>query len=480
MRVLFLHPPWPGKGYGLRSQNRWPRKRGNKDNRYPLYLCYTATLLQKNGYDVKYMDSVIQDLDTEKTLEKVKELNPDIIFIESVTPTINYDIQLANKIKDISPNTKIIFAGYHVTVFPEEVLKNSKIDILVKGEQDYTTLEVVNAIRDKKSFKKIKGISYKINNKIYHNSKRDLIENLDELPFPDRDLIPHQWYIEGHVTKKPFTFLMTSRGCPNRCTFCLWPNVYFERKVRFRSIKNVADEIEWLIKKYSMKEIFIDDGTFNVSKERVMDFCNELLNRNIKIIWGCSARVDCIDEEMLNAMKKTGCKLICYGPESANPRTLELTNKKITLEQTKRAIELTKKADIIAHVNFMLGFPWETREEIENTINFCIKLKPDTAQFSLVFPHPGSEMYYEALEKEWFYPEILNNWDNFEMSKGAVLKSGIPKEELDNIISYAHKRFFFRPNYILSNVLKIRKPNDIKRLIKGAKSIIKGKILFKQ
>ena len=478
MKILFLHPPWPGKGFGLRSQNRWPRKRGDKTNRYPILLCYTATLLKNNGYDVSYIDSVVQDYDEDMTINEILKIKPDVIFIETATPTYNFDIKFVDKIKD-KLDVKVLMAGSHVTKFPEKCIEESKVDFVIKGEHDFITLNVINALKDKKSFEKIKGICFRSKDKIINNPNDVLIEDLDSLPFPDRNLIPHQWYIEGHVKNLPFTFVMAARGCPNICSFCLWPNIFYNHRVRVRSPKNIVDELEWLINEYGMKEIFFDDDTFNISKNRVMDICNEILNRKIKIVWGCSCRVDCADEEMFNVMKKSGCKLICYGVESANPETLKRTNKRIDLDQARNAVKLTQKAKIIAHVNLMVGFPWETREEMEKTINFGLELNADTVQYSLVFPHPGSEMYDIALKEGWFYEEALNDFSMFDMTSGPILKTQVSREELMSIVSKAHAKFFLRPSYILKQLAMIRNYNDFKYTFRGAKSIIKGKIFFK-
>ncbi len=482
MKVLIIHPPWPGLGFGLRSQNRWPRKRGDKTNRYPILLCYTATLLKQNGYDVKYIDSVYQDFDYDKTLNEISKFDPDVLFFETATPTFNYDCNFVKMVKNRFSNLLVLVAGSHVTFDPIGSMKKSKIDIIIKGEQDYTTLNVINAIKNKKSLGNIKGICYRESNKnknrIINNLNAPLIKDLDKLPFPDRDLIPHKWYIEGHVKYTPFTFVMGTRGCPNNCSFCLWPHVYYNHKVRFRSPSNICDELEWLIEKYGMKEIFFDDATFNVTEKGAIDISKEIIRRKIRIVWSCSARVDKVSKEMLYWMKKSGCKLICYGGESMNNKTLIKTNKKITPQQIKDAISLTKKLGITVHMNFMIGFPWETRSDMEKTINSAIKLDPDTVQFSLVFPHPGSKMYEEALTKDWFHKEALNNLEMFDMTYGPVLKSKISREELMKIVNKSHAKFFFRPKYLLKTLIRIRDKEELLRIVKGAKSLVIGKILF--
>lgn len=482
-KIFFIQPPWPGPGYGLRSQNRWPRKRGDKANRYPLYLCYAATLLQKNNFSIEYRDCSLEEIGMKEIQRQIRDYNPGFIVCEPATPTINFDHEFARQIKQELPSAKIIFLGSHVTKFPRQTLESSPVDVVVRGEFDYSLLQTIKIIYEGKNLESVLGISFLDNNRNYReNPARPLIaENkLDDLPFPDRDLIPHGLYKEGHVLNTPFTFLITARGCPQNCTFCLWPNVFHQHRIRYRSLNNVFQELDWLVEKYGMKEIFIDDGTFNVERQRVIEFCRRLIARPYKIIWGCSARVHPIDEEMLDWMRKSGCKLICYGPESANPETLLKTNKGIAVVQSRMAILLTKKAGITCHANYMLGFPWEDEQMIENTIQFAIETDADTVQFSLAFPHPGSKMFDEANNNDWFIDEIKNqNWNRFEMGKGPILKCGLPPERLQNIISRAHARFFLRPSYILKQIIKIRNCQGILKLLIGGWSIIKGKILFK-
>jgi anaerobic magnesium-protoporphyrin IX monomethyl ester cyclase len=478
-KICFLQPPWPGGGYGLRSQNRWPRKRGDKANRYPLYLCYAATILQENKFEVSYIDSVMQGLSEEEVITKIVTKCPAALFIEPATPTILYDLQFVKKIKDRIPEILVVFGGYHVSRYPEECLqKGAPVDVVVRGELDQVLLNLFEALSQGANLSHVKGISYK-KESIVHNEDQPLIKNLDSLPFPDRNLIPHMLYKEGHVIRTPFTFIITARGCSNACTFCLWPNIFFKNQIRYRSLSNVIAELKWLHSTIKLKEFYIDDCTFNVTKERVIEFSKSLLKADLNLQWGCNARVDCVDFEMLKWMKKAGCKLICYGPESASQETLDLINKNIELAQSYKAIDLTKKAGITAHANFMIGFPWEKKEDIEQTIAFAIKLDPTTAQFSLVFPHPGTQMYEQALRKNWFKPGIIGNWNLFEMTSGAVLKcNNIEDEYLDNIISNAHRRFFLRPKYIIKSLLRIRSNEDILKLCKGAYSVFKGKILF--
>jgi len=479
MKVLFIHPPWPGPGYGLRSQNRWPRKRGDKSNRYPVLLAYAVTLIKRDGHDVKYIDSVFQGFDYERTLKEIEKYNPDIIYVETATSAYKHDVHFAKLVKEKFPQITFIIAGTHVTYQPEKSLQEAPFDIVIKGELDLPSLNTVNALRDGKDLSTVKGIAYRDKEgKIHNNEDQPLIQDLNGLPFPDREIIPHQWYSEGHVVNFPFTFIMGGRGCPFLCTFCLWPSINYNRKFRSRSPDNICDEIEWLIDKYGMKEVYFDEGTFNVGTKRAIDISKKIVERGIKIKWSCNGRVDAVNKEMLDWMEKAGCKLICYGPESANEETLKRVKKALKPEQTVRCFELMKQTNITAHANYMIGWPWESAEDIKRTMQQAIDIKPDTVQFSLVFPIPGTDMYEESKENNWFYEDVLLDTNRFEMATGPVIKSKTSREELMNAIAKSHAQFFLRPSFIINELAKIRSFKDVKRIARGADSIIRGKILY--
>jgi len=479
MRVYFVQPPWPGPGYGLRSQNRWPRKRGDKYNRYPILLAYVVTLLKNAGHQVRYLDSGYLELDYEQTLQKIGVYNPDIVYIETATSAFLHDIKFAKLLKQRFPKVILIAAGTHVSYFPEKSLEDAPIDIVIKGEFDLPSLNAVNALQEGGDLSGVLGIAYRDKEgNIKNNPDQPLMKDLDLLPFPDREIIPHQYYAEAHVVNFPFTFIMGGRGCPHSCTYCLWTNIYYARQFRSRSPDNICDELEWLIKTYGIKEVYFDEGTFNVTEKRAIDISRRIVERGIKITWGCNGRVDRVNKEMLHWMKRAGCKIICYGPESANLETLKRIKKAITPEQTVRCFQLMKGSGIHAHANFMIGWPWEAAKDIERTIQHAVDIKPDSVQFSLVFPIPGTKMYEEAKEKDWFHEDVLSDWGRFEMSTGPVLKSITSKEELMNAIAKSHAKFYMRPEYIIKQIFKIKGMKDVKKIVRGADSVIRGKILY--
>ncbi len=427
MKVLLINPPWPGKGYGTRSQNRIIKQRADKFLQFPLYLGYTAAMLKKLGHEVFYIDSVYQELSEEQTNKKIEGIKPDVIIMETTTPSIEYDYRYIEMMKKIT-GAFIIATGTHVSYFPEESMKQCKaIDMIIKGEYDTRIDQVFTNFKHPE---KVKGLVIRKKEKIIDTGKPELPENLDFMPFPDRETIPMEWYGEAWYNKRPFINIMTSRGCPYQCTFCVYPNIFEGHKWRKRSIDNVIQELKFVVEKYGVKEINIDDPTFTLSKDRVIEFCRKLRENKLKILWTCNARVDNVDDEMLKEMKKAGCKMIRYGVESGSQEVLNKMKKGITIEQIKKAFKLTKKNGILALGGFMFGFPYDSRKTIEETIKLAKELKPDLIQASIPMAYPGTPLYEEAKKEGKLN---ITSWSDFDMTKGPIVKTiDMDKKDLES------------------------------------------------
>ena len=271
--------------------------------------------------------------------------------------------------------------------------------------------------------------------------------------------------------------MLTSRGCPYGCTFCISSHVMEGMKWRTRSINNVIDEIKYVIDKYGVKEINIDDPTFTISKERVIEFCNALIKNKIRILWTCNGRVDNVDDEMLKIMRKAGCKMIRYGIESASPKVLASIRKGITIEQMKKAFRLTQKHGILALGGFMFGFLTDTKETIEATIQLAKELKPDLIQASLAMAYPGTKLYEEAKNQGKI---IAKNWTDYDMTHGPVIatEDSIYKE-LDNILSRMYREFYFRPSFFIQTLLNIRRFSDITRICRTFITLVRTTLFYR-
>ncbi|MGC8976612.1 MAG: B12-binding domain-containing radical SAM protein, partial [Candidatus Ratteibacteria bacterium] len=263
-----------------------------------------------------------------------------------------------------------------------------------------------------------------------------------------------------------------SRGCPYKCTFCSWPQMLYDGKIRFRSPEKIVEEIELLIKKYGIKEIFFDDDTFTCNKNWVIKICKLIIEREIKILWSCNGRVDNVDDEMLKIMKKSGCRMIKYGVESASQKTLDLIRKDYTIEEIKNAFKLTKKNKILIHATAMIGFPWETKNDMKETIKFIKKLSPDTCQFSIPIPYPGTKIF-EYAEKE----NLLvfgRKWENYDMSKPLLKNYNLKPEEIVKIWKRAWISIYFSFPFILKKLKNLKNFKVLKLYLRGFVSVLIG------
>ncbi len=468
MRVLIINPPWPGKGFGTRSQNRIIKHRSDKFLQYPIFLAYSAAQLKAAGHSVSYIDSVIQDFNMKQTLAEASKEKPDVIFMETTTPSIEADYLSLGELKDVT-GAKIIVGGPHATYFHNQVLKEcSAIDIVIRHEFDTKIAGVVSSMDN---LKKVSGITFRTGDIIMDNGDGKVCEDLDTVPFPDRDAIPWYWYLEAWYSRRPFMNMMTSRGCPYHCSFCLWPQVMYGHKQRFRSLDNVFDEITGLIRRYGLKEINIDDGTFTTNKRRVIEFCRRLRKEKIRLIWTCNGRVDTLDDEMLAEMKKSGCKMIRLGVESGSQDVLDKIKKRLTLKQIEKGVQRVKNHGIQALGGFMFGFPYDSKKTIEETIAFARKLSPDQVQFSINMCYPGTSLYEYARDNDLL---LANSYQEFDMTHGPVVKTlDMEREELEHILARAYREFYFRPEFILQTLFHLKDMDEIRRVLRSLKSLVK-------
>ena len=475
MQVLIINPPWPGKGFGTRSQNRIIKHRSDKFLQYPIFLAYSAAQLKKSGFGVSYIDSVIQDFDSDQTITEARKRKPDVIFMETTTPSIEADYRSLISLKDAT-GAKIIVGGPHATYFNKQVLVEcSAIDVVIRHEFDTKIAKVVSNLND---LTDVSGITYRKDEEIVDNGDGEMAENLDAVPLPDRDIIPWSWYLEAWYSRKPFMNMMTSRGCPYHCAFCLWPQSMYGHKQRFRSLDNVFAEIGMLVERYGVRELNIDDGTFTTRRKRVLEFCQRLRKEKYDLIWTCNGRVDNIDDEMLGEMRRAGCKLIRLGVESGSQEVLNQIHKGLTLKQTEDGVRMVKKSGMQALGGFMFGFPYDTRESVEQTIAFAKKLSPDQVQFSINMCYPGTSLYEYALKNDLV---LAKSFKEFDMTYGPVVKTlDMERGDLEHILAKAYREYYFRPKYLLQTLRHMKDIDEIARVLRSLKSLLRTISLHKE
>jgi radical SAM superfamily enzyme YgiQ (UPF0313 family) len=477
MKVLVTNPPWPGGDYGARSAVRWPHKRKDKCLEYPVFLAYTVSVLKQAGHEVDFLDGIIEELSCDAFADEVYRRKPDLIVLECSTPSIDYDLETARAIKERLPDIFTLLVGSHPTVFHKEILENYPfVDGICRGEFDQLPSDLASQLSAGQDLHHVKGLSWRRNGEIVVNEDRPLIEHLDALPFPDRDIVEIHNYRTAQYGGDKGTFMVSSRGCPYGCTYCLWPNTLIGKKFRMRSPENVVDEMQQLVEAYGVDNIYFDDDTINLDINRLIQICKLIQERDIKVKWIGQARVDRVTEELIWEMKKAGCDIIYFGVESGSSETLKLMKKSITKEQVEKAFALAKKYKIKTQAFFLLGIPGETLDSMQETIDFAIKLNPDNAQFAGVVPHPGTALYDECKRKGYL---SASNWKDFSATNLIIKTKHFSPKDVETMRQLAYKKFYFRLNFILKTASRMTTVSEIKRVWRGFKSIT-NRVFFYQ
>lgn len=449
------------------SENIW---KGVNSNFPPLGLASIASYIRSKKKSVKIIDCNAECPSVESFRPLFEERiaknysNIRVIGLTAMTCTIKKAYKIAEICKEYYPKAKIIFGGVHATFVSDEVIQQGFTDIVVYGEGELT----LNEILDNKPLNKINGIIYKKNKRILTNPPRERITNLDSLPMPAYDLLPISKYrpAKGTYKRLPAMSMMTSRGCPGRCTFC---SKTLGNQLVFKSAEKIFEEILYLIKNYKIKEILFYDDTFTVYKQNVIRLCNLILKNKIDIAWTCFARVDFIDEEMLKKMKQAGCHQIMYGVENIDETVLKNINKKINIQQVINAVKWTKNAGIECRLAFMVGNPGDTLEIIKKNIKFVTQLNPDLAIFNITTPFPGTEMFKWAKEKNLI---LTYDWDDYTLAKPVMRLENMSEIQIKELYKLMYKSFYFRPSYMAKRLAKVRTMEDIKVLIGGFTALL--------
>jgi anaerobic magnesium-protoporphyrin IX monomethyl ester cyclase len=480
MRVLVANPPWPGPGYGARSDVRWPHKRSDKYIEYPIYLSYTAAVLDEAGFEVSFLDAVMDELSIVEFAQRVHDLNPRLALLETSTPSIEFELETAAAIKDLAPETFVSLIGSHVTYFDEEtVAENPAVDAVIRGEFEYTAADLARALdaggdpslRAGYDLSGVPGLTYRdTTGDVRANPDRPLFEPLDRMPFPARHIVKGDGYRAGIYSGGYPTAMISSRGCPYRCTFCLWPDILYGHEFRSRSAENVVDEIEEAVRVHGHDEVYFDDDTFTIDRQRVMDICRLILERGLEkeVEWIAQCRVDTVDREMLEAMKAANCGYILFGVESGSPEMLKKMKKGITLDKVRSAMELTRQVGIKTQAFFLFGIPGETRETVRETIEFAKELNASSTQFAIAIPHPGTALYEECKANGWL---ISENWSDYTSEASLIETPWLSAKEVEEARLRAYREYYYRPQYIVGEALKVRRLADLKRLARGANSV---------
>ncbi|RLI05488.1 B12-binding domain-containing radical SAM protein [Candidatus Bathyarchaeota archaeon] len=416
----------------------------------PLGLAYLAAVLEKYGYPVEILDAPALEVTFKDLAVELKRRKPDLVGITATTATISNALQTAKVTKEVLPESIVMMGGAHITFTHETLMKeNPFVDVGCIGEGEYTLLEFVKTVENEGNLKNVKGIIFRKDGKILKTEPRPLIENLDDLPFPARHLLPMNRY-KAFRKKMILGTILTSRGCPFNCIFCS-SSLLFGKKFRARSPKNVVDEIEQFQETYKTRYVEFVDDTFTFDKKRAEAICKEILDRKLDTQWVCSCRVDLINKELMKTLKKAGCIMIYFGVESGVQRVLNILKKGIKIEQAVRVMKWAREVGLETVASFVLGTPGETWEDALQTIKFAKKLDPDYVQFSIATPFPGTELY-EIADREGLL--LTRDWSQYTVLKPVMRTKELTVEQLQKLIRKAYFSFYLRPKVIFRYLRK--------------------------
>jgi len=441
MKPLFLNPP-TFEDFDGGAGARYQASREVTSFWYPTWLCFPAGMIAGS----RVVDAPVQKYSLDDCLVIAKDF--DMVVLYTSTPTLAIDIETARRIKEIKPEIVTVLTGPHVTILPEESLKASQgaIDIVCRGEFDYSTKELCEG----RDWANVDGISFIKDGTTVHTPERPLIEDLDALPFVapvyKRDL-PIKDYVIPHF-KSPYVSIYSSRGCPSKCIYCLWPQTFSGQRMRTRSPQNVFEEAKWIVDNIpEMRELSFDDDTFTANRQHAREVANLL--KPLGISWTINARANC-DFETLKIMREAGLRHVVVGYETGNEQILKNIKKGVTKEQAIQFTRDCKKLGLSIHGAFIMGLPGETRATILETIEFAKQLDLNSIQASLASPYPGTEFYRLAKEHGWIASDDFI--DSTGHQKCVINYPHLTNAEIFNSVEEFYNKFYFRPKYILRSI----------------------------
>lgn len=464
MKVVIIHPPEPIVSIA------------SKVIQHPINLAQLAAYLNQFEIECEIWDYGVEPYSDSEFQTRLADFRPPIVGFSCVTPLIKTGAAMARLVKEVSSDTLTVIGGPHVTAIPEKTLTEfPSFDLGVIGEGEITFHEIITKLEAGKSLTGIPGTVFREGKETALADLRPLIQNLDDLPFPNRDLINFAGYAGSSspgLSNKTHTItqMFTSRGCPVWCIFC-GSHLTHRGKVRFRSAQHVLAEARECIEKYQVDHLTIDDDTFTYGKKRLLEICEGM--KELPVTWDCDSRVDSITPETLIKMAESGCVKIAYGVESGSPRILKLIRKRITLEQISNAFRWAKKVGIQTSGFLMIGsHPTESIEDLDQTIRFMKRIKPDYLMIYCAVPYPGTELNRIMTENNLILSE---DWDEYDIVRTRpVWKTNcFSPEELVRQQQRLYRSFYLRPGFILKKTLELKSWDDFKYIFESGVAFLR-------
>lgn len=479
LKILALNPPFL-KDYSRQSRSPCVTKGGTIY--YPYYLAYAAGAAEQAGHEVVLADGVTNEWTHEQAVDVAVKHAPDLIVLDTSTPSIKNDIRFAEKLKHALPNAHINLVGTFPTNMTKECFAMTPVvDSVCRGEYDNTVRSLAEHLEKGKDLSTVNGLAFRRDDDVVINADADLVTDLDSLPWISKVYMKHfgeegvKKYFYASITW-PEIQMLTARGCRFGCSFC---NIPAKQSYRMRSVKDVADELEWIQENMPfLSEIMFEDDTFPMDKKRTIELCDEIIKRGIKLTWSCNARVN-TDLETMEKMKAAGGRLMCVGFESSAQSSLNAVVKGQTNNMQQLFMDNARKSGFLINGCFILGLPSDNSESMQATIDFAKELNPNSAQFYPLMVYPGTGAYEWAKTNGYLETDDWDAWLTEEgLHNTPVSRPGLTREELLHWCNKARLEFYTNPKFI-GKMMKqaVTSPREAVRIVKGSKVLFKH--LFK-
>jgi radical SAM superfamily enzyme YgiQ (UPF0313 family) len=445
MKTFIGNPPWFAEGYyGVRAGSRWPHLEpaGSCYMPFPFFMAYAAAVLERDGLPVFMVDGIAEGISEDEYFRKMVDYGPDLVVHEVSTASMDVDLAAIARTRELlGPEVRIAICGPDFRIRTEEFLRaHPEIDFVFQGEYEFLLRDLVRTLEAGDDLRGVLGLIHRgADGAVVVNPPRPLIEDLGEVPWPARHFLPMERYNDtpGEIPL-PSVQMWASRGCPYKCNFCAWPQlIYGGQSYRTRDPVAVVDEMEYLVRKCNFRSVYFDDDTFNIGKPRILAICAEMKRRGLIIPWAVMARADTADREMLEAMREVGLQAIKYGVESADQAIVNNCGKRLNLEKVRQTVAVTRELGIKYHLTFTFGLDGETWETARKTIDMALELDPDTLQFSIITPFPGSRYYHELDSKGYL---TSKDWSRYNGYVSAVIRTDeLSSADLEAILREANR-----------------------------------------
>jgi radical SAM superfamily enzyme YgiQ (UPF0313 family) len=454
-KVLFIEPP-PTLGWTIDSRvskagRRHPCLNETGEQVYSYQNLSCAAVLRHNGYSVEYLHCPTLRLDLSMTKAEIGARKPDaiVIMVEHINAPVAWEV--SRHAKDLG--IAVVWVGSFVTALHENEIKRACVDYILRKEWDYSVFNLLTALHERKDLTSVNGLTWKDKTGAVHvNEDAPVISDMDGLPIPAYDLLDLSKFYESVFVAFPAATMITSRGCPFNCIFCSYPQTIYGHKYRAMSPQRVVREIEYLVNDLGVREIRIDDDTFNIDPQRVIDICKLMVEKRVNVTYSVQARAQLMTDEMAYWLRKSGCRMVLYGVESGNEDVLKKMRKNTTKDEIRRGVAIAKKHGIDVLNCIMLGFYWDTKSTMEESMRFAFELNAEFTQVSAPTPLPGTDYYKLLKDNNCLCTEEWDKHDSVHHS--AVSLPGLSNEEINHVLKTFYRRYYRRPKYLWMMVMR--------------------------